>query len=134
MPTAIMVGTGRGAQIGVLVKNAAALEHAEKIQTLIIDKTGTLTQGESEVTDIVTVQSISEQDLLQIAASLEHGSEHPLARVVLNCALQKQLQLQPINDFKAITGNGVTARLHGIKYLLGSPKFLIQHNIAIDKQ
>lgn len=133
-PTAIMVSTGRGAQIGVLVKNAAALEHAEKIQTLIIDKTGTLTEDKPEVTDIVPVQSISKQDLLQIAASLEHGSEHPLARAVLNCAQQEQSHLQSVNDFKTITGNGVTAYLHGIKYLLGSPKFLTQHNIAIDKQ
>ncbi|SNX59955.1 Cu+-exporting ATPase [Nitrosomonas ureae] len=133
-PTAIMVSTGRGAQIGVLVKNAAALEHAEKIQTLIIDKTGTLTEGKPEVTGIVPVQSIGKQDLLQIAASLEHGSEHPLARAVLNCAQQEQLYLQSVNDFKTITGNGVTAYLHGIKCLLGSPKFLTQHNIAIDKQ
>lgn len=117
-----MVSTGRGAQIGVLVKNAAALEHAEKIQTLIIDKTGTLTEGKPEVTGIVPVQSIGKQDLLQIAASLEHGSEHPLARAVLNCAQQEQLYLQSVNDFKTITGNGVTAYLHGIKCLLGSPK------------
>ncbi|PSJ17930.1 heavy metal translocating P-type ATPase [Nitrosomonas supralitoralis] len=133
-PTAIMVGTGRGAQIGVLVKNAAALEHAEKIQTVIIDKTGTLTEGKPEVTDIVPMESLNEQGLLQIAASLEQGSEHPLARAVLESAKKLQLQLQPIDDFVAITGSGITARLHGIKYLLGSPKFLKQHNIAIDEQ
>lgn len=133
-PTAIMVGTGRGAQIGVLVKNAAALEHAEKIQTVIIDKTGTLTEGKPEVTDIVPMESLNKQDLLQIAASLEQGSEHPLARAVSESAKKLQLQLQPIDDFVAITGSGITARLHDTKYLLGSPKFLKQHNIAIDEQ
>ena len=133
-PTAIMVGTGRGAQIGVLVKNATALEHAEKIQTLIIDKTGTLTEGKPEVTDIVASESVSKHDLLQIAASLEQGSEHPLARAVLDCAQKENLQIQPINNFTAITGSGITAQLHDTKYLLGSPKFLEQHDIAIDEQ
>lgn len=133
-PTAIMVGTGRGAQAGVLVKNAAALEHAEKIQTLIVDKTGTLTEGRPEVTDIVPVTAISAQDLLRIAASLEQGSEHPLARAVLDSAQKLQLSLQPIDDFSAITGSGITARLNDIRYLLGSPKFLAQQDVTLDKE
>lgn len=132
-PTAIMVGTGRGAQVGVLVKNAAALEHAEKIQTLIVDKTGTLTEGRPEVTDIVPVTAISAQDLLHIAASLEQGSEHPLARAVLDSAQKLQLSLQPIDDFSAITGSGITARLNDIRYLLGSPRFLAQQNVMLDE-
>ena len=133
-PTAIMVGTGRGAQIGVLVKNAAALEHAEKIQTIIVDKTGTLTEGKPEVTDMVPAESIRVQDLLQIAASLEQGSEHPLARAVLDSAQKMHRQLLTIQDFSAITGSGITARIEGTQYLLGSPKFLTQQGFTLDEQ
>lgn len=133
-PTAIMVGTGRGAQVGVLVKNAAALENAEKIQTIIVDKTGTLTEGKPEVTDIVPIEPVNTQDLLQIAASLEQGSEHPLARAVLDSAQKMQLSLQSIDNFSAITGSGITARINGTQYLLGSPKFLTQQNIALDEK
>lgn len=132
-PTAIMVGTGRGAQVGVLVKNAAALENAEKIQTIIVDKTGTLTEGKPEVTDIVPIESINTQDLLRIAASLEQGSEHPLARAVLDRAQKMQLPLQSIDNFSAITGSGITARMNGIQYLLGSPKFLTQQGTIVDE-
>lgn len=133
-PTAIMVGTGRGAQVGVLVKNAAALENAEKIQTIIVDKTGTLTEGKPEVTDIVPIASINTQDLLQIAASLEQGSEHPLARAVLDSAQKMQLPLRSIDDFSAITGSGITARMNGTQYLLGSPKFLRQQGATVDEK
>lgn len=133
-PTAIMVGTGRGAQVGVLIKNAAALENAEKIQTIIIDKTGTLTEGKPEVTDIAPIESINTQDLLQIAASLEQGSEHPLARAVLDCAQKMQLPLQSIDSFSAITGSGITARMNSTQYLLGSPKFLMQHGATVDEK
>ncbi len=133
-PTAIMVGTGRGAQVGVLVKNAAALEHAEKIQTVIVDKTGTLTEGKPEVTDIVPNKSVSADVLIQIAASLEQGSEHPLARAVLDSAQKMTIQLQPIKDFSAITGSGITARIDETQYLLGSPKFLSQQGVTVDTQ
>lgn len=133
-PTAIMVGTGRGAQIGVLVKNAAALEHAEKIQTLIVDKTGTLTEGKPEVTDIIPAHSISAQELLQTAASLEQGSEHPLARAVLDSAQKQQLPLHAIADFSAIAGSGIMARINGMQYLLGSPKFLAQQGAALEEK
>ena len=133
-PTAIMVGTGRGAQAGVLVKNATALEHAEKIQTLIVDKTGTLTEGKPEVTDMVPMASISTEELLQVAASLEQGSEHPLARAVLDSAQKMNLPLQSIQDFSAVTGNGVTACIRGTQYLLGSPKFLTEQGVMIDEK
>ncbi len=133
-PTAIMVGTGRGAQIGVLVKNAAALEHAEKIQTLIVDKTGTLTEGKPEVTNIIPVNSISAQELLQIAASLEQGSEHPLARAVLDNVQKQQLSLHTITDFSAIAGSGITARINGVQYLLGSPRFLAQQGVVLQEK
>jgi len=133
-PTAIMVGTGRGAQTGILVKNAAALEHAEKIQTVIVDKTGTLTEGKPEVTDIVPIEPISTQDLLQIAASLEQGSEHPLAKAILDSAQKMDIQLQPIHDFSAITGSGIKARIDNTQYLLGSPKFLAQQDIVLNEK
>lgn len=131
-PTAIMVGTGRGAQAGVLVKNAAALEHAEKIQTLIVDKTGTLTEGKPEVVDIVPVSTRNANEVLQIAASLEQGSEHPLARAVLDSAQKMHLTLQPIDNFSAVIGSGITAYIHGVQYFLGSPRFLTQQGAALD--
>lgn len=132
-PTAIMVGTGRGAQVGVLVKNAAALEHAEKIQTIIVDKTGTLTEGKPEVTDIVPVGNMTTLDLIQIAATLEQGSEHPLAKAVLDNAKKQDIQLQKVNNFTAIAGGGVTASIEENEYLLGSPKFLIDRKTSIDE-
>lgn len=127
-PTAIMVGAGRGAQAGVLVKNAAALEQAEKIQVLIVDKTGTLTEGKPAVTDIVPAQSISEHALMQIAATLEQGSEHPLAKAVMERAVSMDIRPQRVSDFTAITGSGVTARIDDIDYILGSPRFLREHD------
>ncbi|MDR4518037.1 MAG: heavy metal translocating P-type ATPase [Nitrosomonas sp.] len=132
-PTAIMVGTGRGAQVGVLVKNAAALEQAEKIQTVIVDKTGTLTEGKPEVTDVVPVR-LSKQDFTQIAASLEQGSEHPLARAVLNYTEKTNISLKPTTDFLAITGSGIKASIDSTQYLLGSPKFLTQHGATLDAE
>jgi Cu+-exporting ATPase len=127
-PTAIMVGAGRGAQAGVLVKNAAALEHAEKIQVLIVDKTGTLTEGKPAVTDIVPTGSVGEHALMQIAATLEQGSEHPLAKAVMERAVSMNIRPQAVSNFTAITGSGITARVNGIDYILGSPKFLREYN------
>lgn len=106
----------------------------KKIQTIIVDKTGTLTEGKPEVTDMVPAESIRVQDLLQIAASLEQGSEHPLARAVLDSAQKMHRQLLTIQDFSAITGSGITARIEGTQYLLGSPKFLTQQGFTLDEQ
>ena len=131
-PTAIMVGTGRGAQVGVLVKNAAALEQAEKIQALIVDKTGTLTEGKPMVNDIVPVGSISEHDLMQVAATLEQGSEHPLAKAVLERAKSMNIRPQMVNDFIAVTGSGISARIDDTECMLGSAKFLIDRGAEID--
>ncbi len=131
-PTAIMVGTGRGAQTGILVKNAAALEHAEKIQVLIVDKTGTLTEGRPAVTDIVAAGSTTEHDLMQVAATLEQGSEHPLAKAVLERAAGMNIRPDAVSDFSAIAGSGITARINGSEYLLGSPKFVGGRGAAID--
>ena len=132
-PTAIMVGTGRGVQAGVLVRNAAALERAEKIQIIVVDKTGTLTEGKPVVTDVLPIGAISANDLLQIVASLEQGSEHPLARAILDSAHQVQLSLLSIQDFCTVVGSGVKARIHNLNYILGSPKFLLQQGAAIDE-
>ncbi|HVW63996.1 MAG TPA: heavy metal translocating P-type ATPase [Nitrosospira sp.] len=130
-PTAIMVGTGRGAQAGVLVKNAAALELAEKIQVLVVDKTGTLTEGRPAVTDIV-VAGATEQALMQAAATLEQGSEHPLAKAVMERAGAMGIRARPMSDFDAVPGGGITARVDGVKHLLGSPRFLLDHGASID--
>jgi len=132
-PTAIMVGTGRGAQAGILVKNAEALEHAEKIQTIIVDKTGTLTEGKPEVTDIIPVAPLGQTEFIQIAASLEQGSEHPLARAILDLSKKMNISLNPITDFSAITGSGIKANLGNTGYLLGSPSFLMQQGAQLDE-
>ena len=131
-PTAIMVGTGRGAQTGVLVRNAAALEHAEKIQTVIVDKTGTLTEGKPQVTDIIPAGTLDEQAFMQIAASLEQGSEHPLARAVMDRAEKMNVTLKPVTDFSAVTGSGIKASIDATQHLLGSPQFLMQHGATLD--
>ncbi len=132
-PTAIMVGTGRGAQAGILVKNAEALEHAEKIQTIIVDKTGTLTEGKPVVTDIIPTASLDKTDFIQITASLEQGSEHPLARAIMELGKEMNLSLSPITDFMAIAGSGIEARLGNTRYILGSPAFLIQQDAQLDE-
>ncbi|WP_425412339.1 heavy metal translocating P-type ATPase [Nitrosomonas mobilis] len=132
-PTAIMVGAGRGAQEGILVKNAAALELAEKIQVLIVDKTGTLTEGHPVVTNIVTTGSINESELLQIAASLEQGSDHPLARAILEQASTRNIPSLPIKDFVSLTGQGVAATCQGVSYLLGSPGFLESNGVDVEQ-
>lgn len=128
-PTAIMVGTGRSAQIGVLVKNAAALEHAEKIQVLVVDKTGTLTIGKPVVTDMITTEGIDQETLLQAAALIEQNSEHPLAKAILARAAGISNLTQKITNFQAITGRGVKAEINGTTYILGSPKFLQEHGV-----
>ena len=131
-PTAIMVGAGRGAQAGVLVKNAAALEHAEKIQVLIVDKTGTLTEGKPAVTDIVPAGQITEHALMQAASTLEQGSEHPLAKAVMEHAVSMNIRPQPVSNFTAVAGSGITARIDGVDYILGSPRFLREHGALTD--
>jgi Cu+-exporting ATPase len=131
-PTAIMVGAGRGAQAGVLVKNATALEQAEKIQVLIVDKTGTLTEGKPAVTDIVPTGLVTEHALMQAASTLEQGSEHPLAKAVMERAESMNIRPQAMSDFTAITGSGITAHIDGDEYILGSPKFLREHGALTD--
>jgi Cu+-exporting ATPase len=133
-PTAIMVGSGAGARAGVLIKNAEALEHAGHIDTLVLDKTGTLTQGKPAVTDIVAGEGSTENDVLRIAAALEAGSEHPLARAILNRARDRGITAPAVQDFSAVTGKGVHALLDGAAALLGSPRLLADAGLPLDAQ
>jgi Cu+-exporting ATPase len=127
----IMVGVGRGAQHGILVKNAEALETAEKITHLITDKTGTLTEGRPEVVDVVAANGIDQSELLELAAAVETQSEHPLARAVVKRAEADDLALPTITDFESITGGGVTARANGSVVLIGKPAFLKENGVEI---
>lgn len=119
-PMSIMVGVGRGAQGGVLIRNAEALERMEKIDTLVIDKTGTLTEGKPKVTQIVPARGFAKDDLLSLAASLEQGSEHPLAHAILVAAKEKSLKLSPAEGFDSPTGKGVTGIVNGKAIALGN--------------
>ncbi len=132
-PTAIMVGTGRGAQAGILVKNAQALERAQKITTLVVDKTGTLTEGRPAVTDLVPAASLSPQEFLKLAATLEQGSEHPLSRAILDKAAEAGIQPSALRDFRAEPGQGVSARIGDEPYRLGSPGWLESLGIPLDQ-
>jgi Cu+-exporting ATPase len=123
-PTAIMVGTGRGAEHGILIKSAGALERSHQIDTLLLDKTGTLTRGEPKVTDILAIPTSSREEVLRLAASAEHGSEHPLGEAIVKAAREKKLKLLPASDFGAIPGRGVQASVAGKKLLLGNLKLI----------
>ncbi len=123
-PMSIMVGVGRGAQAGVLIKNAEALEHFEKVDTLVVDKTGTLTEGKPKVTTVLTSEDMDGDELLRLAASLERGSEHPLAAAIVEAARDKGLELGTAEDFESVTGKGVTGRVEGVAVALGNAKLL----------
>jgi Cu+-exporting ATPase len=123
-PMSIMVGTGRGATIGVLIRNAEALEVLEKVDTLIVDKTGTLTEGRPRLTSIASVNKGDEPEVLRLAASLERGSEHPLAAAVLSAAQQRGLRLSDARDFQSVTGKGIVGTVDGRKVALGNQKLL----------
>ncbi len=131
-PTAIMVGTGKGAEHGVLIRSAEALERANRISTVLIDKTGTLTRGEPEVTDIATIPSFSKNEALRLAASAEHGSEHPLGEAIVKAASEQKLELSPTSDFNAIPGHGVEAKLEGKKLILGNLKLIKDKGLSPD--
>jgi len=132
-PMAIMVGTGKGATMGVLVKNAEALEAMEKITTLVVDKTGTLTEGKPKVVTMVHGPDVSENELLRIAASLERHSEHPLARAVVEAAKERGITLEPVEGFQSTTAQGVTGKLNGKVTIVGK-KALFQNAQGILRQ
>ncbi|MDX3969620.1 MAG: heavy metal translocating P-type ATPase [Bradyrhizobium sp.] len=123
-PMSIMVGVGRGAQGGVLIKNAEALERMEKIDTLVVDKTGTLTEGKPKVVAVVPAAGFAEDDILRLAASVERASEHPLADAIVRAAREKQLTLGQVEQFDSPTGKGATGRVDGKTIVLGNAKYL----------
>jgi Cu+-exporting ATPase len=123
-PMSIMVGVGRGAQEGVLVKSAEALERLEKVTTLVVDKTGTLTEGKPRLMDFQAVNGFDKNELLRLAASLEQSSEHPLATAIVNGAKAQNLSLESVNDFRSVTGGGVFGRIGGKTVLVGKANFL----------
>ncbi len=126
-PVAIMVGTGKGAEYGILIKSAEALEVAHSVKTVVLDKTGTITEGKPKVTDIVPSEYISEQELLSVAASMEKPSEHPLADAIVAYAQEKKVSLLPTEHFKAVSGQGITASINGTEYYAGNISFISQY-------
>jgi P-type Cu+ transporter len=129
-PMSIMVGVGRGAQEGVLVKNAEALEQLEKVTTLVVDKTGTLTEGKPELVDILPNDGFDANDFLSLAASLEQSSEHPLASAIVRGAKEQGLTLDDVQDFRAVTAGGVAGTVAGRAVLVGKPDFLRSEKIT----
>lgn len=131
-PTAIMVGTGKGAEYGVLIKSGVALETAHKIRTIVFDKTGTITEGKPRVTDVVVTNGITENDLLQLAASAEKGSEHPLGEAIVKGAEERELEFKNLDFFKAIPGHGIEVKIDGKDILLGNRKLMIESSISLE--
>ena len=130
-PMSIMVGTGRGATAGVLIKNAEALEVMEKIGTLVVDKTGTLTEGKPRLVSVIPVRGQDEGELLYLAASLERGSEHPLAAAIVSGAEERGVKLVDVREFRSITGKGVVGSVGGKRVALGNRKLLEELNVGV---
>jgi len=130
-PTAIMVGTGKGAENGILIKGGEALETAHKIQTIVFDKTGTITEGKPEVTDVVTSAGIDGNYLLQITASAEKGSEHPLGQAIVNGAQGRGVTLLAAENFLAIPGRGIEAVINNVSVLAGNKKFMDERGVSL---
>ena len=131
-PTAIMVGTGKGAENGILIKGGEALETTHKINTIIFDKTGTITEGKPTVTDIITTGTVDSDSLLQITASAEKGSEHPLGEAIVKSAEDKGLELYQIEHFESITGQGINATIQGKQLLIGNIRLMQEMDIAVE--
>jgi P-type Cu+ transporter len=131
-PTAIMVGTGRGAEMGILFKNSEALENAHRLQVVALDKTGTITRGEPSVTDVIPANDFDLNVLLQLAASAERGSEHPLGQAVVQAAKAQGITLSQPQSFEATAGRGVRATINGKAVLVGSPRLFAEQHIALN--
>jgi P-type Cu+ transporter len=128
-PVAIMVGTGKGAEYGILIKSAEALETAHKVTVVVLDKTGTLTTGQPRITDIIADENHTEAEILQICASLEKQSEHPLAKAIISAALEQLMTFLPVENFTSVTGLGVKGIINGKLFLTGNLKFMSENNI-----
>ncbi len=131
-PTSIMVGTGRGAERGILVKGGEALERAHKLTTVVLDKTGTLTKGEPELTDVVATSGLTENELLRLVASAERGSEHPLGEAIVRAAGERGIELVEARGFDAPTGRGVRAEIEGRSVLVGNRGFMEEAGVSED--
>ena len=129
-PMSIMVGVGRGAQEGVLVKNAEALERLEKITTLVVDKTGTLTQGKPKLMDVLPINGFDAKEFLRLAASLEQNSEHPLASAIVEGANERGVVLDAVKDFRSVTAGGVVGTIAGRSVMIGKPEFLRNEKVT----
>ena len=129
-PTAIMVGTGRGAELGILIKSGEAFEKLNKINTIVFDKTGTLTEGNPKVIDIISLSHLNEKEILMISGSMEKNSEHPLGKAIYEKLKEKNLSEINIKNFLSISGKGVVGEIEGNKYFLGNRKLLIENNIT----
>jgi Cu+-exporting ATPase len=130
-PMSIMVGVGKGAQHGVLIRDAEALERMERVDTLVLDKTGTLTEGRPRVVQIESAPAFTADDVLQKLASVERASEHPLAQAIVDDATQRKLTLSPVTDFDSPVGKGVVGTVDGMRVVSGSAKFLAEQGIAV---
>ncbi len=130
-PTAIMVATGKGAQNGVLFKNAGALEIMDKVTTVVFDKTGTLTEGKPYVTDVIPTSRIGETELLRLAASAEQGSEHPLGEAIVREAKSRDIPLAPVTFFSAVTGRGIEGKLDGVPLLIGNKLYMDRQGVEV---
>jgi Cu+-exporting ATPase len=131
-PTSIMVGTGKGAEHGVLIRGGEALETAHKLKAIVMDKTGTLTRGEPSVTDTLAWNDFGEEEVLRYAASAEKGSEHPLGEAIVNRAKEKNISLINPENFNAVTGHGIEASIDGRPLLLGNAKLMADRNIPMN--
>ncbi len=129
-PMSIMVGVGRGASEGVLVKSAGALEQLEKVTTLVVDKTGTLTEGKPKLVDVLPEEGISEEDLIKLTASLEQNSEHPLGAAIVAGARERGIKLDAVTDFRSVTAGGVAGKVSGRIVMVGKPDFLRDEEIS----
>lgn len=132
-PTAIMVATGKGAENGILIKSGEALETAHKINTIIFDKTGTITEGKPKVTDVIAAEGVAKERLLQIAASGEKGSEHPLGEAIIKEAQDLGIGLISVDSFEAIPGHGIEALIDGAKVLIGNKKLMDERSVSIEE-
>jgi Cu+-exporting ATPase len=132
-PTSIMVGTGKGAESGVLIRSGVALETAHKLKAIVLDKTGTLTEGKPSVTDIVAFNGFKEDEILRYSASAEKGSEHPLGEAIVNRAMKKNLALISPENFNAIAGHGIEATIEGRSLLLGNMKLMRDRGIPLEE-
>jgi Cu+-exporting ATPase len=131
-PTAIIVGTGKGAQNGILIKDAASLQKLHQVTAIVTDKTGTITKGQPEVTDVIPMGRLSGRELLSILASLEKQSEHPLAEAIIRKATAETVHIEPVTEFKILEGKGLQAQVHGYQYFAGNLKLVADLQLKVD--